>query len=270
MAAGPTAAAAALFRAHQEGDVPGVDGLAGGECPRGASPQLGEQRSQLVDDEVLRDLFVVDAERGQEVLLVAEVAERSVPEVVEQASEPQGLFDQRLRRRAGLDLSQRGVHLAGQLAGQVHRAQTVGEAAVLRRGEHPPGALQLVDALEALHPGVVDDVRFRDLAGARERDAQVAVQRVGDEVDVVVGELHGVHPIAGLGRPQGSGARRRRGGRASPVRPLGHPSRPLWPRRDERLLVSRFDELLSADAAVLSRCAPASRPKRPASLRRDA
>ena len=176
-------------------------------APDRAAPQLGEQRPQLVDDEVLRDLLVVDAEHRQQVLLVAEVAERPVAEVVEQAGQPQGLFDQRLRRRAGLDLGQRGVHLPRQLAGEMHGAQTVREAAVLGGGEHPPRALQLVDALEALHPRVVDDVGLGDLAGSRQRDAQVAVQRVGDEVDVVVGQLHPPHPTAGPGRRQGGGAR---------------------------------------------------------------
>ena len=208
--AAPAAPAPPLFRAHQEGDVPRVDGLAGGERTRRASPQLGQQRPQLADDEVLRDLLVVDAEHGQQVLLVAEVAEGAVSEVVEEAGHAQGLFDQRLRRRARLDLGQRGIDLPRQLAGQVHRAQAVREPAVLRGGEHPPRALQLVDALEALHPGVVDDVRLRDLAGARQGDAQVAVEGVGDEVDVVVRKLHRPHPTAGSGRRQGRPRRRSR------------------------------------------------------------
>ena len=147
--------------------MPRVDGLAGGERPRRAAPQLGQQRPELADDEVLRDLLVVDAEHRQQVLLVAEVAEGAVAEVVQEAGHAQGLLDQRQRRRARLDLRQGGVHLPRQLAGEVHGAQAVGEAAVLGGGEHPPRALQLVDALEALHPRVVDDVRLGDLAGAR-------------------------------------------------------------------------------------------------------
>ena len=203
-------------------DVPRVDGLAGGELPRRASPQLGQQRPELADDEVLRDLLVVDAEHGQQVLLVAEVAEGAVAEVVQEAGHAQRLLDQRLRRRARLDLRQRRIDLPRQLAGEVHRAQAVREAAVLGGGEHPPRALQLVDALEALHPRVVDHVRLRDLAGAGERDAQVAVQRVGDEVDVVVGELHRFQPIVGSGRRQGWPAP------AAPP-PLVHPSRYRYP-----------------------------------------
>jgi hypothetical protein len=83
------------------------------------------------------------------------------------------------------------------LNGQMHRAEAVSESAVLGGREHPPRALQLMDALEALDPGVVDDVGLGDLAGAGQRDAQVAVERIGDEMDVVVGELHRAHPAAG-------------------------------------------------------------------------
>src|SRR5665647_3302472 len=49
--------------------------------------------------------------------------------------------------------------------------------------------------------------RAGDLAGARQRDAQVAVQRGGDEVDVVVGELHRPKPTAGARQRQGCGGR---------------------------------------------------------------
>jgi hypothetical protein len=181
----------AVFGPDEKGDVPRLDGLAGGERAAGAAPQLGQQRTELADDELLRDALVVDAEHRQQILLVAEVAERAVAEVVQQTGHAQGLLHQRQRRRARLDLGQRGVDLPRQLAGQVHGAQAVSEPAVLGGGEHPPRALQLVDALEPLHPRVVDDVRLGDLPGARERDAQIPVERVGDKVDVVVRKLHG-------------------------------------------------------------------------------
>ena len=61
-----------------------------------------------------------------------------------------------------------------------------------------------MDALEALHPRVVDDVGLGDLAGAGQRDAQVAAERIGDEMDVVVGELHRVQTTAAPGREQGA------------------------------------------------------------------
>ena len=125
---------------------------------------------------------MVDAEHGEQVLLVTEVAERAVAEVVQQAGHAQGLLHQRERRRAGLDLGQRrGTPGAPARRPRCMVPRLCGEPAVLGRGEHPPGALQLVDALEPLDPRVVDDVRLGDLAGPRQCDAQVAVQRVGDE-----------------------------------------------------------------------------------------
>src|SRR5713101_2574293 len=42
---------------------------------------------------------------------------------------------------------------------------------MLRRGEHPPGALKLVDAAETLHPGGVDEVLLRCVAGHAARTA---------------------------------------------------------------------------------------------------
>ena len=187
---GACCAARPFLRPDEERHVPGVHRLVGAKRPRRAAAQLRDESAELVDDEVLRDLLVVDPEHGLEVLLVAEVAERTVAEVVQQPGQPQGLFDQRQGGRAGLDLGQRGVHLPRELPGEVHGAEAVREAAVLGGREHPPGALQLVDPLQPLHPGTVDDVRLGDLAGPGQRDAQVPVQRVGDEVDVVVRESH--------------------------------------------------------------------------------
>ena len=175
---------------HQEGDVPRVDALVVAERAARAAPQGADEPAQLVHDQVLRDLLVIEPEGGLQVLLVAEVAERAVTDVVQQAGKAHRLFDDGQRRCRRLHLDERRVDVLGQLPGEVHHAQAVREAAVLGRREDPPRALQLVDALESLHPRAVDDVRLGDLSGSRQRDAQVAVQGVGDEVDVVVGELH--------------------------------------------------------------------------------
>ncbi len=94
-AAAAPVAVVLLVRAHQERDVPRVDGLVRAELARGAAPQLGDEAAQLVDDEVLADLLVVDTEHRQEVLLVAEVAEGPVAEVVQQAGQAQRLLDDR-------------------------------------------------------------------------------------------------------------------------------------------------------------------------------
>src|ERR1700730_12838881 len=58
---------------------------------------------------------------------------------------------------------------------------------MLGRGEHPPRALQLVNAAEALQPGAVDKVLLRCLARYATRpalrDAKVSVDGVAGTVD---------------------------------------------------------------------------------------
>src|SRR4030088_1775514 len=58
---------------------------------------------------------------------------------------------------------------------------------MLGRGEHPPGALQLVDAAEARPPGAVHQVLLRQPAGHAARpalgDAKVSVDGIAGKVD---------------------------------------------------------------------------------------
>jgi len=66
----------------------------------------------------------------------------------------------------------------------MHRSQGVLKPAVLRRGVDPAGALELVDPPQALDPGGVDEVLFRQfLRVVRGRDGEpgVLVDRVGDQ-----------------------------------------------------------------------------------------
>src|SRR5207244_5109765 len=93
-----------------------------------------------------------------EVVLVEEVAEWTMPDVMEQAGHPHRLLDHGDRGRVRASGGQRRVKVPRPLAGQVHRAERVLEARVLGGRENPPGALQLVDAPEALEPGAVDKV----------------------------------------------------------------------------------------------------------------
>ncbi len=212
--------------AHEKGDVPRVDRLALGERTARAAAERPQQLADLVDDEVLRDALVVEPEDGLEVLLVAEVAERPVPDVVQQAGEAHRLFHEGQRGSRRLDLAQRRVDGLREQAGEVHHAEAVREAAVLGGREDPPRALQLVDALEPLHPRAVDHVGLGDLAGARQGDAEVPVERVGDQVDVVVGQLHR-RPTPSVPRPaprrRARARSRRRRGRSAPRPPGGTP-----------------------------------------------
>ena len=79
------------------------------------------------------------------------------------------------------------------LAGQVHCTEQVDKARVLRAGEDPPRALQLVDAAETLQPGTVEQLALARMTRAAFGDLDVAVQRIGDQVDLAepAGRVHG-------------------------------------------------------------------------------
>src|SRR5256885_1857036 len=95
---------------------------------------------------------------------------------------------------------ERGMEVARPFAGKVHRAQRVLKPGVLRRGEDPPRALQLMDAAQALQPRGIHQVLLRgltrDAARPALRDAKVSVDGIGGQVDARVfgaGLIH--HPI---------------------------------------------------------------------------
>jgi len=140
-----------------------------------------------------------------EIVLVEEVAERTVSDVVEKPGHAHRLLDQRHRGRAAVRGRQRGIEVAGPVTGQVHRAKRVLEARVLGGREHPPRALQLVDAAQPLQPRGVDEVLLRGLAGHAAwpalGDAKVAVDWVAEEVDPRVLGRRRCHlrPIMGNG-----------------------------------------------------------------------
>src|SRR5438445_13293675 len=68
---------------------------------------------------------------------------------------------------------------------------------MLRGGEHPPGALQLMDASQALQPGAVDEILLRDLAcdsvRPASRDAKVSVDGIAGQIDARVLGTRTVH-----------------------------------------------------------------------------
>jgi len=78
---------------------------------------------------------------------------------------------------------------------KVHRAERVLEARVLRCGEHPPRALQLVNPPEPLEPCGVDEVLLGGIPGDATRpalgDAKVSIDGIAEQVDsrVLVGAL---------------------------------------------------------------------------------
>jgi predicted metal-dependent hydrolase len=79
------------------------------------------------------------------------------------------------------------MKVLGPLAGEVHGAERVLEPRMLRSGENPPRALQLVDAAKALQPRGVDEILFgrvtRHTAWPTLRDAKVSIDGIARQVD---------------------------------------------------------------------------------------
>jgi hypothetical protein len=77
-----------------------------------------------------------------------------------------------------------GVEVPAEFARHVHRAQGVLEPAVFGGGVDPAGALELMDASEALEPGRVEKILFRlffRVLFLRDCEQGVLIDRVGDE-----------------------------------------------------------------------------------------
>ena len=129
---------------NEMGDLVGVQLLAGRELSGRASPDLPDDRSQMLADDDLAEPFVSEPERFQEIV-VEEMAERAVPDVVDERGDAQQLFDVVGRRRVRDDLLQEGVEVPGEPAGDVHGAERVDEPAVFGGRVDPPGALELED-----------------------------------------------------------------------------------------------------------------------------
>ena len=133
-------------------DVVGIELFSGGKRTRGAAADAPDDVAEMLADDHLADVLVDQAVLAEEVI-VEEMAERAVADVMQQAGDPHVLFHVgRGRALLPQHLAQRRVQAPGEDPGQVHGPQTVLEAAVLRRGIDPAGALELKDVPEALEP----------------------------------------------------------------------------------------------------------------------
>ena len=175
--------------AHQVADPLGLDRLAGLERAVGAPPEPADRVPQLLPDDPLPDQLVGELDVGQEVV-VEEVAERPVSHVVEEPGHAEELLDERRGRGVGEDRAEGRPQLLREAAGHVHRAERVGEPAVLRGGEDPARRLELRDPPEALDPRGVDQVLLGRLARGEPvgpRVEEIPVDRIDDEALAAVG-----------------------------------------------------------------------------------
>ena len=170
-----------LARRDEKGDPPRVNPFAALEVCGGRRPELSHQVRERTCDQLASDHLVVEVPRVQ-VVLVEEVAERPVANVVKQPRDAHRLLHELRRRHIAHCHPERPVKVLRPLAGEVHGAERVLEARVLRGREHPPRALQLVDPAQALQPSGIDQVLLRrlpgDSPGAAFGDAKVTIDGI--------------------------------------------------------------------------------------------
>ncbi len=165
-----------------------------GQCAVRIGANSPDQLRQVRNNDLSAQVFM-----GQIVLIekmvIEEMPERPVADIVEQGSKAQQAFDVGPRRNlfSAARLAERRIQMSSRSTGQVHRAQHVLKARMFGRGIDPPGALQLMNLAEPLHPGMIDEGLLGDLAritSGRKRD--VAVHRVAEQTLAVIGsQRHG-------------------------------------------------------------------------------
>jgi hypothetical protein len=97
-----------------------------------------------------------------EVVVVEEMAERSVSDVVQQRGHSHERLDVRPRGNAVARFGERFVPVLQNPRGEMHRPEHVLEPHVFGGGKDPPGGLELMNLPQSLDPRVIDDVLFRN------------------------------------------------------------------------------------------------------------
>src|SRR5262249_34234439 len=125
----------------REGDLLGLELLAGCERAARAPADLPQEIAQMLLDDPLADVLVCDVEIGEKII-VEKMAERPMPHVVEESGHAHVLLDERRRRALIAEHAlERRVEVLAELAREMHRAERMLEAAVLGRGIDPARAL---------------------------------------------------------------------------------------------------------------------------------
>ena len=133
-------------------------------------------------------------------MVIEKMAERSMADIVEQGRQSYETLDvskgrDRLRPTS---LNQRRIEASNRPTAQVHCAQDVLKARVLGARVDPPGALQLMNAPQTLHPRMIDKRllgRFFAIPACGE--GNVTVQRIADQafrIEMVLGHVYVSRP----------------------------------------------------------------------------
>jgi hypothetical protein len=118
-----------------------------------------------------------------EVVIIEKMSEGTVADIVQESGNTQEFLDEiggGTVRNRGLE---RRVEMTGETACEMHGAEGVLEPAVFRGRIDPPGALELVDLAQPLHPGSVDEVLLRPFGNGRTRrgERDIAVHGIAQQ-----------------------------------------------------------------------------------------
>ena len=173
-------------------DLVRIQLFAFGKRARRTAPDFSNERAQVVPDDDLAELLVARVQRMQ-VVVVEEMAKRSMADVMHEGGHPQEFFDVIGRGRIRSRIGQERVEVTREAASHMHGADGMHEARMFGRGINPAGALELVDLPEALHPGRVDQILFRPLVRIRlargHREGDILVNGISDEGRAFIGSI---------------------------------------------------------------------------------
>ena len=141
--------------ADEEDDLLGIERFVVGEPAVRIAANAAEQFGELAADDLAAEDFVVQPVVGQ-IMLVEEMAERSVADIVQQCGQSHQRLDVPAAGHVRAGFAEAIVERGHRPARQVHGPEHVLEPRMFGRGKNPPGGLQLMNLPEPLEPGVVD------------------------------------------------------------------------------------------------------------------
>jgi hypothetical protein len=140
-----------------------IDGFPFLQGAVGAPPDPLQDGRNFFPDDVLADFLMVRLE-SRKILLVEKMAEGSMADIMEEASESEEFFDIEGRRKVfPKDAEQRGIKPVRKDTRDMHRPKGMLKTGMFCRGKNPTGTLKLKDAPESLNPGRVNDIPFGPL-----------------------------------------------------------------------------------------------------------
>src|SRR4029453_18120001 len=145
---------------NRERDILRTQLLAWIERATGTAPQLVNNLTEMVLDDDLSEILVGQVVCVEEIV-IEKMAEGSMSHVVKKPCPPHVFFNKGSRRTLVANhFLERRIKMFGEFARHVHGTKRVLKAAMFSRGIDPPGALQLINVTQSLHPGGVNERFF--------------------------------------------------------------------------------------------------------------